>query len=142
MAEAQVVSVKIRGQRYPISSALDAKYVNGLATYVDEQMRAAASENAARPLLKVKLGTDDDTARIEAVREGAPRARLIVDANEGWRADSFERNMAACLKAGVELVEQPLPSADDAALLDLGRPVPVCADESLHDRASLARLAL
>jgi L-alanine-DL-glutamate epimerase-like enolase superfamily enzyme len=104
-------------------------------------MRTAAAAASHRPLLKVKLGTEDDAARIAAVREGAPTSRLIVDANEGWRANNLTANMAACQIAGVELIEQPLPASEDGALAGLDRPVPVCADESLHDRASLVRLA-
>jgi L-alanine-DL-glutamate epimerase-like enolase superfamily enzyme len=38
------------------------------------------------------------------------------------------------------LIEQPLPAKDDGALASVARPVPVCADESAHDRASLATL--
>ena len=105
-----------------------------------ESMRAAASAAAFRPLLKVKLGTDDDAARIAAVREGAPASRLIVDANEGWRADTLAANLAACREAGVEMIEQPLPASKDAALAAVERSVPVCADESLHDRTGLAAL--
>jgi L-alanine-DL-glutamate epimerase-like enolase superfamily enzyme len=104
-------------------------------------MRAAAAANAHRPLLKVKLGAGDDAARIAAVRAGAPRSRLIVDANEGWRADTLAANLAACGEAGVVLIEQPLPAADDAAIGRGPHAVPICADESLHDRVSLERLA-
>jgi L-alanine-DL-glutamate epimerase-like enolase superfamily enzyme len=108
-----------------------------------EAMAAAAAKSAARALLKVKLGGGDgaDGARIAMVRAAAPRATLIVDANEGWRADDLEANLAACAQAGVALVEQPLPDGGDAALAAIARPIPVCADESAHDRASLARLA-
>lgn len=105
-----------------------------------EAMGRAAADAAERPLLKVKLGTEDDGARIAAVRQNAPRSRLIVDANEGWRPDTLARNLAACAQAGVELIEQPLPASADQALDARERLVPVCADESLHDRASLARL--
>jgi L-alanine-DL-glutamate epimerase-like enolase superfamily enzyme len=104
-------------------------------------MAAAAAKAAARPLLKVKLGQAGDPQRIRAVRAAAPRAELIVDANEGWTADNLAENLAACAAVGVTLVEQPLPSADDAALASLPHPIPVCADESVHDRASLARIA-
>jgi L-Ala-D/L-Glu epimerase / N-acetyl-D-glutamate racemase len=104
-------------------------------------MAAAAAAAAARPLLKVKLGGDGDPDRIAAVRRAAPLAELIVDANEGWRAGNLAANLAACAAAGVTLVEQPLPAADDAALATIARPIPVCADESVHDRASLVALA-
>ena len=101
---------------------------------------ARAAESAARPLLKVKLGGAGDPARIRAVRQAAPRAELIVDANEAWQASELAANLAACAEAGVTLVEQPLPARDNSALADVARLVPVCADESVHDRASLAAL--
>ncbi|WP_291848267.1 N-acetyl-D-Glu racemase DgcA [Bradyrhizobium sp.] len=102
---------------------------------------AAATEAAAhRPLLKIKLGGDGDGARISAVRKAAPRTELIVDANEAWTPDNLEQNLAACAEAGVTLVEQPLPAGQDEALARIKRPVEVCADESVHDRASLAAL--
>ena len=103
-------------------------------------MAAAAEQAAWRPLLKVKLGGDDDGTRIRAVRRAAPRAQLIVDANEGWNLDNFKANLAACADAGVTLIEQPLPEGRDEALARIKHPVPVCADESVHDRASLDAL--
>lgn len=106
-----------------------------------DAMGEAAAKAAYRPLLKVKLGTPDDAARISAVRRNAPNSQLIIDANEGWRADNLAANLKACADAGVVLIEQPLPSSDDGALAVVERIVPVCADESLHDRASLAILA-
>ncbi len=105
-------------------------------------MAAAAERAAWRPLLKVKLGGgSDDGKRIAAVRRAAPRAEIIVDANEGWDADNFEQNLAACADAGVTLIEQPLPEGRDDALARVKRPIPVCADESVRDRASLDALA-
>ena len=106
-----------------------------------EKMRAQAAEHAHRPLLKIKLGTPDDMPRLEAVRTGAPHSDIIVDANEGWSAEVYVDLAPHLLRLGVKLVEQPLPAADDSALLGLDRPVPVCADESAHDRASIAHLA-
>ncbi len=103
-----------------------------------EAMAAAATRAADRALLKVKLGGGgDDTERIAAVRRAAPKAELIVDANEGWAEGDLERNFAACAQAGVTLIEQPLPQGRDAALAQIGRPIPVCADESIHDRTWL-----
>jgi L-Ala-D/L-Glu epimerase len=105
-------------------------------------MAAAAERAAHRPLLKVKLGAGEgDGARIAAVRRAALRAELIVDANEGWTADNLAQNLAACADAGVTLIEQPLPEGKDDALARIKRAIPVCADESVHDRASLEALA-
>ena len=103
-------------------------------------MRDQAAKNAFRPLLKVKLGTPDDMARLEAVRQGAPDAQIIVDANEGWSAEVYTDLAPHLLRLGVSLVEQPLPAGQDDALIGMQRPVPVCADESCHDRASLPGL--
>lgn len=105
-----------------------------------EAMAEAAGAAAHRPLLKIKLGSDDDASRIQAVRRAAPNAQLIVDANEGWRADNLAWNLAACTEAGVTLIEQPLPAGQDEALASVERRIAICADESVHDRASLAGL--
>ena len=106
-----------------------------------ERMRDAAARHAHRPLLKIKLGTPDDMARLAAVRAGAPRTRIIIDANEGWSAEIYAELVPHLLRMGVALVEQPLPAGADEMLAEMARPVPVCADESCHDRASLAGLA-
>ena len=103
-------------------------------------MEAAARANAHRPLLKIKLGTPDDMPRLEAVRRGSPAASLIVDANEGWTPEVYADLAPHLLRLGVALVEQPLPAGQDEALAHMPRPVPVCADESCHDRASLGAL--
>jgi L-alanine-DL-glutamate epimerase-like enolase superfamily enzyme len=103
-------------------------------------MANAARGAGARPLLKIKLGADGDGKRIAAIRDAVPQTELIVDANEGWRPDNLAANLDACAKAGVTLVEQPLPADADEPLRGTARPVPVCADESAHDRASLAAL--
>lgn len=103
-------------------------------------MKAQAAKNAHRPLLKIKLGTPDDMPRLEAVRAGAPDSRIIVDANEGWSAETYANLAPHLARLGVGLVEQPLPAGEDDALLGLDRPVPVCADESCHDRTSLPAL--
>ncbi|MCP1169474.1 N-acetyl-D-Glu racemase DgcA [Limimaricola litoreus] len=106
-----------------------------------EAMEARAREEAHRPILKIKLGTPDDMARLEAVRRGAPRATIIVDANEGWNAQVYADLAPHLARLGVALIEQPLPAGEDDALIGLDRPVPVCADESCHDRASLPPMA-
>ena len=105
-----------------------------------EAMQAQAAQHSHRPLLKIKLGTPDDMPRLEAVRAGAPDARIIVDANEGWSAQVYADLAPHLVRLGVALVEQPLPAGEDDALIGMERPVPVCADESCHDRASLSAL--
>ncbi len=106
-----------------------------------ETMRTKAAEHAHRPLLKIKLGGEGDMARLEAVRAGAPKTDIIIDANEGWDATTYQELAPALIRLGVKMVEQPLPADDDEALLDIERVLPVCADEACHDRASLPRLS-
>ncbi|MCX5577330.1 N-acetyl-D-Glu racemase DgcA [Kaistia terrae] len=118
--------------------ALITAYTLSLGTAAS--MAEAARVASHRPLLKVKLGGDGDIERIAAVRRGAPTSRIIVDANEAWSAENFDANMRACVEAGVELIEQPLPAGKDELLRHLDRPVPVCADESLHVADDLGHL--
>ena len=105
-----------------------------------ENMRAQAAKNAARPLLKIKLGTPDDMPRLEAVRAGAPDTPIIIDANEGWSAEVYSELAPHLIRLGVKMVEQPLPAGADDMLGEIDRPLPVCADEACHDRASLPKL--
>jgi L-Ala-D/L-Glu epimerase / N-acetyl-D-glutamate racemase len=120
-------------------AALTTAFTISLATPAD--MAKAAAKAANRALLKIKLGAAGDPDRIAAIRNAAPKATLIVDANEGWTEDNLGCNLAACAQAGVALIEQPLPAGKDDALARVERTIPVCADESMHDRASLPALA-
>lgn len=103
-------------------------------------MAAQAARNAGRPLLKVKVGTEDDTSRIEAVARAAPDSRIILDANEGWTADNIRHHMLVSARCRIALIEQPLPAGQDAILANIPHPVPVCADESVHGTADLDKL--
>jgi L-alanine-DL-glutamate epimerase-like enolase superfamily enzyme len=106
-----------------------------------EAMAAAARAASGRPMLKLKLGGDGDPARLRAVRSAAPKARLVADANEAWGEGNFAENMQACVEAGVELIEQPLPADADEMLRSARHGVLVCADESVHVAADLDALA-
>ncbi|RWC34465.1 N-acetyl-D-Glu racemase DgcA [Mesorhizobium sp.] len=105
-----------------------------------DAMAAQAHANAARPLLKVKIGGDNDIDRIRAVRQAAPGSRLILDANEGWTDDNIVANLAFAAEQGIALIEQPLPAGQDEILRHIAHPVPICADESVHEAKSLASL--
>src|SRR5215475_11154458 len=122
----------------PAPKVLTTAYTISLAA--PDTMAKAAADAADRLLLKVKLGAPGDPARIAAVRRAAPKAELIADANEGWTPDDLAANLAACAQAGVTLVEQPLPADRDDLLARIDHPLPVCADESVHARASLPAL--
>jgi L-alanine-DL-glutamate epimerase-like enolase superfamily enzyme len=103
-------------------------------------MRADAERFAGARVIKVKVDGGEDLERIAAVHAAAPNAELVVDANEAWSADQLIAWMPELPKLGVVVVEQPLPADDDTALTDLARAVPICADESFHDRQSFAEV--
>ncbi len=111
-----------------------------LSLAAPEAMEKQARQNAHRPLLKIKLGTPDDMPRLEAVRRGAPDTPIIIDANEGWTAKVYADLAPHLIGLGVKMVEQPLPAGTDDMLAEIDRPLPVCADEACHDRASLPGL--
>lgn len=99
-----------------------------------------AKKNRERPLLKIKLGTEDDESRLRAVRDSAPDARIIVDANEGWTEENIERHLRIAASLNISLIEQPLPAGKDDILSRMERLVPICADESVHSAADLVSL--
>lgn len=102
-----------------------------------EKMRDVAKENAFRPLLKLKLGGAQDLERVKAVREGAPNAKIILDANEAWTEELYNALIPDLVALNVAMIEQPFPADNDEILDTLARPIPICADESCHDRQSL-----
>ena len=101
------------------------------------EMAGAARANAHRPVLKLKIGGAEDLDRVEAVRNAAPKTRLVVDANEALDFDTLRRLAPELAWLGVMMIEQPLPAGEDPALEGWTSPVPLCADESLHTRAEL-----
>jgi L-Ala-D/L-Glu epimerase len=106
-------------------------------------MEADAAKAAAKGyhLLKLKLTGEGDRERVAAVRAGAPSARLIVDANESWGGLDISAEAFALAELGVEMIEQPVPSGQDAVLAGITSPLPILADESCHCAADVARLA-
>jgi L-alanine-DL-glutamate epimerase-like enolase superfamily enzyme len=139
------LEAKVSGKRawelanIPIVRAVETSFTISLDT--PAAMAAAAGVNAAAPILKLKLGGDDlDLPRVEAVREAAPAARLLIDANESWSPEHFREVAPLLGQFGVELIEQPLPANADEVLETLDHPVPVCADESCHTSVDLPRL--
>ena len=136
--EAKRTGRRVQETLCPAPRALTTAQTISLGT--PEEMAAQARAHADRPLLKIKLGGEHDAACLRAVAESAPGSRLIVDANEGWRPDSLAENLRVAAGCGVALVEQPLPVGEDAILREIERPVPVCADESVHTAEDLSAL--
>jgi len=123
----------------PIVLEVETSFTISLDT--PEKMAAAAAVAAGLPILKLKLQGDDlDLARVKGVRESAPAARLLIDANESWSPEHYRKIVPELHELGVELIEQPFPANADKVLETLDHPIPVCADESCHTTADLRRL--
>jgi L-Ala-D/L-Glu epimerase len=123
----------------PVADAAETAFTISLDT--PENMAAAVRATGETPMLKLKLGGDDlDLSRVEAVRQTAPAARLLVDANESWSPSHYREIVPALARLGVELIEQPFPAEADTILETLEHPIAVCADESCHTTADLPRL--
>ena len=139
------LEAKISGKRawelanIPLAPEVKTSFTISLDT--PAAMAAVAKVHATAPILKLKLGGDDpDLARVKAVREAAPAARLLIDANESWTSDHYCKVAPALCQFGIELIEQPFPADADEVLETLDHPVPVCADEGCHTTADLPRL--
>jgi L-alanine-DL-glutamate epimerase-like enolase superfamily enzyme len=102
---------------------------------------SAATALAGYRLIKLKLDQDRPIDRVRAVRAARPDARLVVDANQGFTLPLLQECLPEFAKCEVELIEQPLPRGADAALEDLPREVPICADESCLHRGELDQAA-
>ncbi|MFA9200400.1 MAG: N-acetyl-D-Glu racemase DgcA [Cypionkella sp.] len=105
------------------------------------EMARQAALIADAPLIKVKVDAADPVAAIRAVRAAAPAAALIVDPNESWDEALVRAAMPVLVECRVDVLEQPCPAEADAWLANYSRPVPVCADESLHTLAELDAVA-
>ncbi|PRD41551.1 dipeptide epimerase [Phyllobacterium phragmitis] len=138
------IEAKRTGNR--AAAAISAKPPHPLRTAITismgdpETMAEAARALSAHPVIKAKIGGENDAARIHAVAEAAPGSRIILDANEGWTEENFRKNMMIAAEAGIALIEQPLPAGQDEFLAATPRPVPVCADESAHTSEGLEAL--
>src|SRR6266487_5852627 len=139
------LEAKLSGKRawelakIPLAPEVETSFTISLDT--PAAMAAVAKANATAPILKLKLGGDDlDLARVEAVREAAPGARFLIDANESWTSDHYCKVAPSLRQFGIELIEQPFPADADEALETLDHPIPVCADESCHTTTDLPRL--
>ncbi len=92
------------------------------------------------PLLKIKLDTDNVRGKISAIREKAPRPRIIIDPNESWTMRHLEELDDFLYANNISLLEQPVAVGNDDDLKVFKGKIPICADESCHTREDLDRL--
>jgi len=120
--------------------AAETSFTIGLAE--PELVVRKVREAAGYPILKVKMGSDDDREVLKAVRD-TTTSRIRVDANEGWTPQEALDRLEWLARLGVELVEQPLPAdrIEDTRALRRRSPLPFYADESVHCARDIPRLA-
>jgi len=107
-----------------------------------DAMAEMARKIADYPIIKVKLGSDDDEARLGAIREARPDALIRVDANAGWSLEESLRHVERLAPLALEMIEQP--TARDA-IEEMGEvqhhtDIPIVADESVQTMEDIERL--
>jgi L-alanine-DL-glutamate epimerase-like enolase superfamily enzyme len=114
-----------------------------IAIDTPEAMAKAAAERIDNPIIKLKLGSEDDISRVAAVRNARPDVRLYVDANAGWTPKEAVKMAKALSKYHLEMIEQPVPGEDFEGLgyVQAHTDIPIVADESLKSLADVDRLA-
>ncbi len=115
-------------------------YTIGLDTVEVMQQKAEAA--ADYPILKVKLGTDQDRTIINTLREVTNRT-IRVDANEGWTTlDEAKKQISFLANQNIEIVEQPMPAAmkEEMQQLKQWSPLPLFADESFKGDENLTEI--
>jgi L-alanine-DL-glutamate epimerase-like enolase superfamily enzyme len=96
-----------------------------------DQIKAKVREAEQFPILKVKLGTDQDVEILRAIREATDK-EIRVDANCGWTVKRAIRMLPILDEFRVTVLEQPLPphDHDGLAVISAQADIPVIADES------------
>lgn len=107
-----------------------------------QEMARRASEASNYPIIKIKMGSDDDMIRLKAIRAARPDARLLIDANAGWTREQAFEYLPQLEANGLELIEQPLVKEDieGLGLIQARTAIPIVADESLQSLKDLERL--
>jgi o-succinylbenzoate synthase len=116
----------------------NATLVAGEPAAVAEDARRWAAEGFST--FKLKLGTDNDTGQVQAVREAVgPAARIRIDANAAWDVVAAKRTLQELEELDIELAEQPVATLEEAAELASATSIPIAADESVASRADAER---
>lgn len=116
------------------SKAVRTSFTIGIDEPEEMAESASAALEAGHGVLKLKLGTDADRTRFDAVREAAPSARIRVDANEAWSPKEAIRKATWLADGGVEFLEQPVPASNRRGMREVAReaPLPIALDEAVE----------
>ena len=108
-----------------------------------EEMAKIAAENVQYPVIKLKLGSDNDIARVAAVRAARPDARIYVDANAGWSLEEAVQQVKGLAPYHLDMIEQPVAKdeIDGMGYVQAHTKVPIVADESVRTLTDIEALA-
>jgi L-alanine-DL-glutamate epimerase-like enolase superfamily enzyme len=138
------LEAKLSGQNTGILSNLGwpstISTVQTISILPPEDMHREAQTLAHFPILKVKANAELILERIKAVHNGAPKAKIIIDANESWNIEILNAVAHELSRYGVVMIEQPLPAGKDGSIAKYSGPLPIFADESCHTRSDLPSL--
>jgi len=126
----------------------ESKHMTSFSIGIDtpKKIREKVLEAENFPVLKLKVGTANDSKNLAALREAAPLKTIRVDANEAWKTmeEALEKIEWLARDPHIEYIEQPMPAAssrEDLAWLKQRSPLPVFGDESYHSAADAAACA-
>jgi len=114
-----------------------------IAIDTPEEMARMAAQIADYGVIKIKLGSEDDIARLAAIRAARPDVKLRIDANAGWTLAESLRYLEKLEAFDLELIEQPLPKdqIEEMGEIQKHTAIPVVADESVQTLRDIERLA-
>jgi L-alanine-DL-glutamate epimerase-like enolase superfamily enzyme len=108
-----------------------------------DMIRQKISEAESYPVLKIKLGKENDEEIMDTVRRATAKV-VRVDANEGWKTKELALQKIKWLQTmGVEFVEQPMPAdmLEETKWLHEQVDLPIIADEAVKTAADIPKLA-
>src|SRR5688500_2333731 len=113
----------------------------------EPDVMAEQAREVGYPILKVKLGSENDEQIVEAIAK-ATNAKLRADANAGWSRERALEIIPRLAGYGLEFIEQPLAVDDVEGYFWLKENlraqkvhIPIFADETAKTSHDVAKLA-
>jgi len=115
--------------------------VNAMVPRLAPDVAAALALASGCTTVKVKVGDDQSVDRVAAVRSACgPGVKIRLDANGAWDVDTALRNLTQLAAYDIELVEDPVASLEDLAVLRAHTGVPIAAESCIRTTADARRL--
>jgi o-succinylbenzoate synthase len=128
---AERAAIEAASEEFP-KRLRDLVEVNALIPRVDPSTAARMAVDSGCRSIKIKVGDADGEARVRAVREALPDARIRVDANGSWDLDTAAMALPQLVPYDIELCEDPVAQLEDMAQLRRGSSVLLAAESSIR----------